>query len=166
MCSKSKVNKFLVTFNGQISNGEKHFWEERLLITLKAVNTYQVRTQNVKSEEPKNGGGQNNATPTIGYFSRSLDAVKVNQTNSPGYFSGYRWYTIKASNREIAAEEAVECTATSKTDSKGRCIPPPYGIIWHCINTKNEAGIATLKEAIENGDEAQRLANLWNLRSI
>ena len=73
---KSKVNKFLGTFNGQISTWEKHFWDERLLITLKAVNTYQVRTQHVESEVPKNGGGQKNATPKVGYFSTTPDAVE------------------------------------------------------------------------------------------
>ena len=42
-------------------------------------------------------------------------------------------------------------------------LPPPYGLVQLAIGMKSQEEIAELKNNITNGDEAERLAELWNL---
>ena len=44
-------------------------------------------------------------------------------------------------------------------------VPPPYELVQLGINMKNDGEISKLKEAIFNGEEAERLAHLCNLVS-
>ena len=100
-----KVKDFLREFKNQISDDEEKFWQLKLLITNRAVSTYNKK------------------------------------------------------NCETAQDVTENEAAVS--DIKTKNAPPPYGVVSLAIGMKSEAEIAELKKAINNGEEAQRLADLW-----
>ena len=65
------------------------------------------------------------------------------------------------SNNSCAQDVIGNRAAKSDLDAKNA--PPPYDVVLFAIGTKSETDIAELKEAIDNGEEARRLADLWNL---
>ena len=52
---RSKVNRFLKKFKNQVSEDERNFWEERLKITVLAVEAFNKKAKSLVAHEVKKG---------------------------------------------------------------------------------------------------------------
>ena len=86
-------------------------------------------------------------------------ATAVGDVNSIAPPKRFIWCGINKKNDKSNKSRPQDVIA--KNNLGAEKVPPPYHIVWFAVSTKSDAEIAELKDALDNGEEAQRLAGTW-----